>query len=175
MDRIKALAETEECTVDTLIPPAYVGETEERLQAYAADLARKVRLSFPTRKVVRRMIDPENKEDDLDLGQGHDKASIATFLGNAEQFDFKFGQTPVVAFVKNNGNEAELFAGIEEEQWDATLNKRRADYIRLYQITPSDESLKTITEAPLHLRLRCDSVFQRRISEQLWEPVPLPG
>ena len=151
VDRIKSLAEAEDCTADTLIPPAYVGETEERLQAYATDLACKVRLSFPT-QVVRRMIDPENKEDDLDLGQGHDKANIATFLGNAEKFDFKLGQTPVAAFVKNNGNEAELFSGIEEEQSDATLKSVEQIY-RLYQITPSDESLKTIT------RLRFTSAY----------------
>ena len=43
--------------LEKLIPPAYQGEeTAERLDAYAADLARQVRLSFPT-KVIGRMID----------------------------------------------------------------------------------------------------------------------
>ena len=46
-----------------IIPPAYKGETtDDPLDSYADDLARKVRLSFPT-KVIRGML--ENRELDL--------------------------------------------------------------------------------------------------------------
>jgi hypothetical protein len=78
--RLNAMAATEE-SKKNIIPPAYKGETtDDRLDSYAADLARKVRLSFPT-TVIRRML--ENRE--LDLGPGHDNVAVVNFLKRSEK------------------------------------------------------------------------------------------
>lgn len=78
--RLNAMADSEEL-MQNIIPPAYQGKkTADRLDAYAADLARKVRLSFPT-KVIRRMM--ENGE--LDLGPGYDNEAVITFLKRSEK------------------------------------------------------------------------------------------
>ena len=62
--RIKQLAGEDEAALARAIPLTYAGKsTEERLGRYAADLARKVRLSFPT-QVIRRLIE----RDELSLG-----------------------------------------------------------------------------------------------------------
>ena len=136
------LANNNEQELQKLIPLAYVGEkADDRLDAYAADLARKVRLSFPTR-VVGRMI--ENGE--LFLGTGHDKTTVetavATFLKDAEKFGFELGRVPVGAFVQKN--KKKLFRrNITEQKIKATENSVKK-LQRLYQITPSNEALKAI-------------------------------
>ena len=134
------LAKNNKQVLQNLIPPAYVGEEpDDRLDAYAADLARKVRLSFPTR-VVGRMI--ENEE--LDLGCGHDKTAVATILKDAEKFGFELGRAPVGAFVQKN--KKKLFRrNITEQKIKATENSVKK-LQRLYQITPSNEALKAVLE-----------------------------
>ena len=52
---IMALAGNDEQKLNALIPDAYSGEkVQDRLNAYAEDMARKVRLSYPT-QVIGRM------------------------------------------------------------------------------------------------------------------------
>ena len=80
--RLNALAGNNEQTLATLIPPSYGNEKiGDRVDAYAADLARKVRLTFPTH-VVRRTIE----NDELTLGERHSdlKAPVLAFLKNAQ-------------------------------------------------------------------------------------------
>lgn len=122
-----------------MIPPAYAGETPaERLEAYAADMARKVRLSFPTRVVGKLIAD-----DELRLGDAHTelKEPIGAFLSNAETMGFRLGQVPLETFVREN--EDALFEGVGGEQRDATMAEIRT-LQRLYQITPSDEALRVL-------------------------------
>src|SRR6185369_1750284 len=83
-----------------LIPPAYQGETtEDRLKAYSADLARKVRTAMPTR-VIGRMIE----NDELQLGAEHKqlKTPVNTLLRNAEGLGFALGRVPVNTFLQQN-------------------------------------------------------------------------
>jgi hypothetical protein len=147
-DRINAMAGGVEEELKKLIPPAYEGATTaDRLDAYAADLARKIRLSFPTR-VVRRMV----ANDEVDLGDrpqgtlaanGDLKAPVGVFLANAEGIGFEMGRTPLGAFIKQN--EQKLFQGITPSQVEATtqgVNRLQ----RLYQITPSDESFGAMSK-----------------------------
>src|SRR5690606_33059198 len=50
------LTESDERKLDALIPPAYTGDSvADRLGAYTDDMARKVRLSYPTQVVARRL------------------------------------------------------------------------------------------------------------------------
>ena len=120
--------------LDKLIPPVYQGETtSDRLEAYAADLARKVRLSFPT-QVVSRMIE----KGDLTI-DANSAPKVVTFLKNAAPLGFQLGRTPFTSFLQQN--QASLFQGIAPGEVAATTESVKTLY-RLYQITPSNESLQ---------------------------------
>lgn len=136
--RLTTLAGNNEKTLQTLIPPIYEGDkVGDRLDAYAADLARKVRLTYPT-QVVSRMIE----KDELRLGDQHSqlKAPVRRFLQNAEPLGFELGRTPIAAFIKQNPT---VLNGIESSQVDSTTASVKLTQ-RLYQITPTDESLKVL-------------------------------
>jgi hypothetical protein len=120
--------------LDKLIPPAYGGKTTtDRLEAYAADLARKVRLSFPT-QVVSRMIE----KGDLALG-ANSAPKVTTFLKNAAPLGFQMGRTPLNSFITQN--RASLFQNIAPGDVAATTESVKTLH-RLFQITPSNESLQ---------------------------------
>lgn len=125
--------------LDALIPPAYMGSTTtDRLAAYAADLARKVRLSFPT-QVVARMVE----KGDLVVSAA---PKITTFLKNADPLGFQLGRTPLNAFVKQH--QESLFRGIAPADVAATTESIKTLH-RLYQITPSDGSLQAAVKLGL--------------------------
>ena len=136
--RLTTLAGNNEQTLQTLIPPIYEGKkVGDRLEAYAADLARKVRLTYPT-QVVSRMIE----KDELRLGEQHSelKAPLRRFLQNAEPLGFELGRTPIAAFIQQNPT---VLNGIESSQVNSTTESVKLTQ-RLYQITPTDESLKVL-------------------------------
>ncbi|HEY5814528.1 MAG TPA: hypothetical protein VIT23_17975, partial [Terrimicrobiaceae bacterium] len=137
--RITKLASGSNKRLENLIPPVYEAEeVEERLNAYAVDLARKIRLSFPTR-VVEQMI----VNDELMLGSNHAalKQPVASFLRNAEPLGFEFGVTPLEPFVRENTQT--VLSDIATSQREPTL-KSLQRLARLYQITPSDEALRVL-------------------------------
>lgn len=154
---ITAIAGEEEEALAKIIPPAYVADkTADRLERYAADLARKVRMSFRT-DVIRRMVE----RDELQLG-GADakiKQSVSTFLKNATPRGFRLGQLPVTTFIARHGDL--LFDGIAPENIEATIQQLRRLH-RLYQITPSDESLKVLDESGFS---SADEVIQLSVEE----------
>jgi hypothetical protein len=139
-ERLTKLANNNDQALAAMIPPGYGGEkTAERLDAYAADLARRVRVSFPT-QVVGRML----QKGDLQLPpqQKASPAAVGTFLKNAAPLGFALGRTAVDAFVKQN---PAVFAGINSADQAATVDGVKHVH-RLYQITPSDESLKAVLD-----------------------------
>jgi GH18 family chitinase len=118
--------------LDKLIPSGYQGKTtSDRLEAYAADLARKVRLSFPS-QVVGRMIETGNL-----AAEGNRGPLVAAFLKNATPLGFQLGRTPLNSFIKQN--QAKVFQGIADI---AGTTQSVKTLHRLYQITPTDESLQ---------------------------------
>ena len=120
--------------LDKLIPPAYRGNTTtDRLEAYAADLARKVRLSFPT-QVVSRMIE----KGDLAV-DANSAPKVTTFLKNAAPLGFQMGRTPLNSFITQN--QASLFQNIAPGDVPITTESVKTLH-RLFQITPSNESLQ---------------------------------
>jgi hypothetical protein len=135
--RLLSMAGTSKPALSKLIPPAYSGETTgERLQAYCADLARKVRRSLPTR-VVARMIE----QDELHLGEQHQalKAPVSAALKNAEALGFSMGRLPLNTFLAQH--KSEVFDGVDDEDVEAATSAvKRLN--RLYQITPTDEALQ---------------------------------
>jgi hypothetical protein len=115
--------------LDALIPSSYTGKTTaERAAAYAGDLARKVRVSFPT-QVAARMI--EAKE--LAVNQAS-AAPVTAFLRKASSLGYSLGRTPLNRFMKTSGGNLPALD-------TAAMNEAKSLH-RLYQITPSTESFK---------------------------------
>jgi hypothetical protein len=114
--------------LDALIPSSYAGSTTERAAAYAGDLARKVRMSFPT-QVTARMID--NKELTVDPATA---PVVTAFLQKAAPLGYGLGRTPLNRFIKASGPALPAL--------DDKAAKQVKTLHRLYQITPSTESLQ---------------------------------
>lgn len=115
--------------LQALIPEKYPGNsTKDRLAAYSADLARKIRLSFPTETTARML---ENKELVL---KGNTGPKVSAFLKAAAPLGFRLGRTPLNAFLKKVPASAPVLDAASQESLK-TLH-------RLYQITPSSESLQ---------------------------------
>lgn len=113
-----------------LIPTHYNGESAaERLDAYAADLARKVRIAFPTNVVARMVEKKELAVPDADA------APVSAFLRTAAPLGYELGRTPFSSFVRTA---AESLPTLEP----TTIESLKTLH-RLYQITPSTESLQT--------------------------------
>lgn len=133
---LNSIAGTDQQKLKSLIPSMYEGATPaDQLKAYAADLARKVRLGYPTR-VVARMVET----NDLPLaGPATLLASVAAFLRSANSAGYQLGRTPLNFFLKN------LPTGIAAPD-PATVSSVKTLH-RLYQITPSNGSLKSLLKA----------------------------
>jgi peptidoglycan hydrolase-like protein with peptidoglycan-binding domain len=138
--RIKSMSGTTDEAIDKAIPPIYEGKTtKDRLNAYTEDLARKVRLSFPTHVVARRI-----ETGELRLGADNIQASVPLFLKNAVGLGFELGRVPVETFVRQN--RSRLFAGNASEAEIQTTKEAVKKLQRLYQITPSDGALKVMLD-----------------------------
>jgi peptidoglycan hydrolase-like protein with peptidoglycan-binding domain len=137
--RLNTLAGNDDVNLARLIPSAYAQkELNDRRDAYAEDLARKVRQSFPT-QVVNRMLE----KDDLTLGEQHAalKAPVQTFLKNAVNQGFQLGRTPVDQFLKQHSET--VFDGIGED--DKHLAEAGVKLLtRVYQMTPNDEAMTAL-------------------------------
>ncbi|HEX5736592.1 MAG TPA: neuraminidase-like domain-containing protein [Blastocatellia bacterium] len=139
--RLLKAANNNEQALEKIIPPAFTGnKTAERLDAYAQDLARKVRMSFPTQVVARRI-----ERDELRLGARHDelKAPVGKFLRNADELGFRFGKVALGRFIREN--EDKLFRGIEAKNIEP-MTQEVKKLQRLYQITPTDEAMKVLLD-----------------------------
>ncbi|HET8681352.1 MAG TPA: neuraminidase-like domain-containing protein [Micromonosporaceae bacterium] len=140
--RVKELAGADEESLAAMVPPTFAGgDVEQRLAAYAADLARKVRISYPT-QVVGHMV----ATDQLHLGAHHDavKSDVATVLDTAAtQYGFSLGRTPLNPFLAEHGGA--LFGGMSPDQVvQATAQVKKL--ARLYQVTPTDEAMKVLLD-----------------------------
>lgn len=122
---INALAANTPGGVQALVPSTYGGNA---LEAYAADMARKIRVSFPTR-VVARMATTGTLGLDANTGP-----AVGTFLKMADSAGYQLGRTPLNSFLRN------LPPGTAAPDAPTTAAIKRVH--RLYQITPSNESLQ---------------------------------
>ena len=120
-------------SVDSLIPPAFSGKTGERLTAYSGDLARKVRFRFPS-QVAARMI--ESKELAVNPSTS---ANVTSFLRTAAPLGYTIGRTPLSTFIANSAKSLPALDGPTTQSLK-TLH-------RMYQVTPSTESLQAALTA----------------------------
>lgn len=136
--RINTMTGNDPQRLAAFIPPAYA-DAENPLDAYADDMARKVRVSFPT-QVMGRMI--EKGEMPLEVGQ---PAAVGAFFRNAAAKDFKLGQSPVDQFVKANPG---VFDGVAADQRAAVTESVKTLH-RVQQITPSNEAMQVLMKEGL--------------------------
>lgn len=124
-----------------IIPPEYTdAKVEDRAAAYAGDLARRVRTSFPTH-VVARMID--KGEVTVSRAAGAPTHAVSRLLRNAATLGFSLGRTPIDKFISSN--KAAVYAGIDLADADhAAAGVKQV--ARMFQVTPSNESLKAATD-----------------------------
>lgn len=134
-ERRANLSEDDRRKLAAVIPAAYAAETvEARLDLYAEDRARKLRLSYPTQVLTRMM------ETDQTFQPLAGETATVTLLKRATAQGFRLGETPVAAFlqakpqVKGDLTDAEFHAAARELK---TLQ-------RLYQITPDHESMPVL-------------------------------
>lgn len=133
-ERRANLTEADKKKLEALIPDAYAGDkVEARLNAYAEDMARKVRLSYPT-QVVGRMIE----KDEIKLPAARD--ATMKLLNNASSKGFRLGQTPVASFLKTH---AEVTAGMTANDAQAAQLQMKT-LQRVYQITPGNEAMPVL-------------------------------
>lgn len=119
--------------LDALIPAVYAGSTtKERAAAYAGDLARRVRMSFPA-QVTARLV--ETKELAVDPAAA---PAVTNFLRKAAQLGYRPGRTPLNRFLKAS-------SGTVPALDDRATGEMKTLH-RLYQITPSTESLQSAAQ-----------------------------
>lgn len=139
--RLQTMARNTDQNLQKLIPSTYNSDgakTADMLDAYAGDLARKIRVNYPTQVVGRMLVNNE-----LLLNQGKDNQSVQAFLQNATPLGFALGRTPVESFVRTN--QAKVFPNATPNQI-ATITESVKTLHRLYQITPTNESLKVLLD-----------------------------
>jgi len=139
----KNLAEEDEEKLEQLIPNIYIGATPTaRLNEYAADMARKITLTFPTQVMGQKILN-----DEIITGPKHNelKESMNQFLVNATIIDADFAiQKPALgSFIAENKDA--LFKDMPQAVAES-LNDQIKVHRRLYQITPDDASMNILYE-----------------------------
>ncbi len=122
----------------TTIPSAY-GDAPNPREAYAEDLARKIRISYST-EVTWHMI----QTGEMTVEGGN--ANLSTFLQNAIAKGFKLGETQIDAFVTAN---PDVFGIAANAQDKATTTEMVKTLQRVYQITPGNDAMKALLDAGL--------------------------
>src|SRR5262249_12819576 len=131
------LTDADKKQLEALIPPAFGGATvEARRNLWAEDMARKVRLSYPT-QVVARSIERDGTNS-FKLGAARDKT--VQLLKDAALQGFRLGQTPAASFFKTH---AGARAGLTDAEF-TTVEKHVTALQRVYQITPSNEAMPVL-------------------------------
>ena len=136
--QIRALAPNED-DLAALIPTAYGGKTvDDRLDAYAGDMARKIRITYPT-EVVTHMVET----DKIKLNGAKD-ATVQALKGAAPQ-GFSLGSTPIERFLSAGGA---LPDGMTPDDVDTAKHEIKK-LQRVYQITPTNEAMPVLKELGL--------------------------
>jgi hypothetical protein len=139
---VRAVAGKDEQQLNALIPPFYEAENvEDRLSAYAEDMAHKMRLSYPT-QVIGHMIEHDDA-DEFKLGAA--RTVTTTLLKNAAARGFRLGQTPVEAFVRDH---SEVLNGIASNAV-GTAKQGMKTLQRVYQLSTSNEAMITLSNLGL--------------------------
>ncbi|WP_439628420.1 neuraminidase-like domain-containing protein [Shinella sp.] len=120
--------------IDAVVPASYAGETPlARLAAYSEDMARRIRIAYPTETLARKVetggFTPQPAAD-----------PVAKLLRAAGDSGFVMGKTPVTTFLKAK---PDLVAELDPaERAVATTEMKTLQ--RLHQITPEDDAIPVL-------------------------------
>jgi hypothetical protein len=161
---IRELSGNDETALQEQIPPVYLGEkVERRVRLYAEDLARKVRLSYPT-QVIARLAD----QDDDCFRLGAARHETADLLVAAARKGFRLGQTTIDGFLSTH---ADLAAGLSRSQRAAATTGIRTLH-RTYQITPSNGAMESLAALGLKSAHDVTSLSRERFLAQCGNAFP---
>ena len=125
-----------------LVPPAFAADTVERgVERYAHELARKVRVGYPT-NVVADMV--RTNAVSLPGTPSPARKHVATFLDRAAAAGFALGRSRVSAMHEKK----ELLAGVPEKLRPAVVDAVKT-LQRTYQITPSNGAMSVLLDLGL--------------------------
>jgi|CXWL01.1.fsa_nt_gi peptidoglycan hydrolase-like protein with peptidoglycan-binding domain len=148
----------------TLIPSAYTQpDLNARRDAYVEDMACKVRQTFPTQVVNRRI-----ETDELKLGAQHAeiKAPVQMFLKNVAGKGFQLGRVSVDQFIQQHGET--VFEGIAADK--RTLAREGIKLLtRAYQMTPNDEAMKTLLGLEFTSARQVVAIAKEEFVGRYWE------
>jgi hypothetical protein len=128
--------------VDSFIPSAYPGKLEQRRKDFSADMARKMRVSYPMHALAHQI--RNDPADDFQLGAA--SAPLAKVLRNAGGQGFRLGSTPIDGFVESHPG---VFEGMTAADQKLALTSAK-DLQRTYQICPDDATMKAMRKHGLH-------------------------
>lgn len=141
-ERLRAMAGNSAEALAALVPPAYAGESlDARVSAYAADMARKVRIAYPGHVVAASI--ERDTGDGLGLGVG--RTMVARLLKQSADAGFTLGAHPPRKFVEANPG---VLDGIPAADRDMAL-AGLAQVQRVYQIAPGAEAMNTLASLGL--------------------------
>jgi len=159
--RLLKLAGNSDNALAALIPTSYGADSiRDRLEAYAADLARRVRMSYPTHVSARLL---ESGKLSIPGQAPEDATLLAKLLKGAADLGYQMGETPVERFFVERARDLAAVA----KGADLQRAKQHLKHLhRMHQITPSDESLKALLETGLNsanavARMKFDSFMAR--------------
>jgi hypothetical protein len=141
--RLTELAGGDDDRLGAVIPPGFRDglEVTEAADLYASELARRVRMGFPT-AVVGRLVGTGKVE--LGDDHAHLATPVAGMIEKAETLGFSFTSTPLGPFLLDHAGE--LTAGLDKPTAEAAVGQLQR-LQRLYQITPSNDALAVLAKA----------------------------
>ncbi len=168
---LEQLSQGDPAALSELLPPGPEGVgVEERLRAYSNRLAEQVSGSFPTRVIRDRIsrgdlpLPGPRRNGDRDPSGGPESDEEPTrhllrLLDDADALGLRIGATALGPFLADHGEE--LLEQIPEEARGETVETLRT-LQRLYQITPSDDSMRTLLELGYTSALEIGGMDQER-------------
>ncbi|MCS6940509.1 MAG: hypothetical protein NZM94_14610, partial [Roseiflexus sp.] len=154
-----------------VIPAAYAADKiETRLEMYAEDMARKIRVSYPTQTLARML-----ETDDTFRPLAEQPATL-TLMKNAMAHGFRLGETPVAAFLQAK---PEVKGSLTEAEYQ-TASQQVKTLQRLYQITPDNESMPVLMamgitsayDVTAHPQEQFVTLYQRKYLDIYKKPSP---
>jgi peptidoglycan hydrolase-like protein with peptidoglycan-binding domain len=137
-DALHELAGTDAARRAALVPSVFHGrDLDERVGAYAAELARRVRQMDPHAVTIERVA--TGKIEGVE-----ERENVVAFLKNAAGQGFRLGATPLSAFV--NANASAVWSGVPADSQKPVLENVRK-LSALYSLSPSDESMSALLAA----------------------------
>jgi len=137
---LKNLANSNLEKTNQYIPPAYTGENnQQKLNTYSIDLARKLRISYPSHVLAKQVADNEIK---LSKPGQPFVTTVDTVIQRALDKGFKFGRQALDQFIRKN--EVVLFQGIGQDIDIIKKDLKRLQ--RAYNLAPRSDVIKILLE-----------------------------